>query len=218
MEVSYRQVGKHADGALRRGFTSGQKTGAKNFSSIPSKFETTLFTGNKEQDGFGSRAHRFVEQEHDLPGPGTYEEAAKLKDDRVYSKKGLGVGFASCSKRQSSFGTSSSVPGPGNYEDHGTFLRSVQQNGRYNRSGSTSMFQQPTMRSVTVAEEPLPGPGQYRLQRQFDPGMHGRAAAAKGTTVFRSKVVWALLRMRLLLLVVGPSPPPRCVAIAVKAH
>ena len=53
--------------------------------------------------------HRVLQ--HDLPGPGTYEEAAKLKDDRVYSKKGLGVGFASCSKRQSSFGTSSSVPG-----------------------------------------------------------------------------------------------------------
>ena len=112
---------------------SGQKTGSKNFSSIPSKFETTLFTGNKEVDGFGSRAHRFVENEvppcaherrtgpltqsycavsqNDLPGPGSYEEVSKVKDDKVYSKKGLGNGFVSKTKRESAFGASSSAPG-----------------------------------------------------------------------------------------------------------
>jgi len=189
--VSYRQVGKHADGALRKGHISGQKAGGKNFSSIPSKFETTLFTGNKERDGFGSRAHRFVENENDLPGPGTYDEdAKKIKDDKIYSKKGLGVGFVSRTKRASAFGNSAHTPGPGNYEQRrDTFMHSVEQCNRFNASGSTSAFKQPTKRSVTVAEEPLPGPGQYSLQRQFDRGMHAKSADAGGTNVFRSQSV-----------------------------
>jgi hypothetical protein len=33
--------------------------------------------------------------QNDLPGPGTYEQDAKLIDSKVYSKKGLGGGFAS---------------------------------------------------------------------------------------------------------------------------
>jgi len=186
--VSYRQVGKHADGALRKGHIAGQKSGGKNFSSIPSKFETTLFTGNKEQDGFGSRSHRFLENENDLPGPGTYnEEAQKIKDDKVYSKKGLGVGFVSRTKRQSAFGASASTPGPGNYENRVTFHHAAAECGRFNLSGSTATFKQPSKRSVTVAEEPLPGPGQYRVHRNFDPSLHNKGQGAEGTTVFRSQ-------------------------------
>ena len=45
------------------GKLAGQGSSGKNFSTITSKFETTLFTGNKERDGFGSRAHRFVDME-----------------------------------------------------------------------------------------------------------------------------------------------------------
>ena len=45
------------------GKLAGQGSSGKNFSTIPSKFETTLFTGNKERDGFGTRAHRFVDME-----------------------------------------------------------------------------------------------------------------------------------------------------------
>jgi len=40
---------------------------------------------------------------------------------------------------------------------------------------------------VTVAEEPLPGPGQYRLQRQFDADVHAKSDAEEGTNVFRSQ-------------------------------
>jgi len=190
MEVSYRQVGKHADGALRKGYIAGQKSGGKNFSSIPSKFETTLFTGNKEQDGFGSRSHRFLENENDLPGPGTYnEEEKKIKDDKVYSKKGLGVGFVSRTKRQSAFGALSFTPGPGNYENRLTFQHAAADCGRFNQSGSTASFKQPSKRSVTVAEEPQPGPGQYRVQRHFDTSRAEASTGAEGTTVFRSKSI-----------------------------
>mmetsp|Transcript_4497 Transcript_4497/g.11876 ORF Transcript_4497/g.11876 Transcript_4497/m.11876 type:complete len:376 (-) Transcript_4497:281-1408(-) len=168
-KLSYRQAGKSNAGTLMRGKLSGQGGSGKNFSTIPSKFETTLFTGNKERDGFGSRAHRFVDIENDLPGPGTYEEhAAKLSDDKVYSKKGLGVGFVSKTKRASGFGANSAAPGPGSYERGGSFAQEAAERNRSNRSGSTSTFKPPSTRSVVVSSDPQPGPGNYELPRAFD--------------------------------------------------
>mmetsp|Transcript_30765 Transcript_30765/g.76806 ORF Transcript_30765/g.76806 Transcript_30765/m.76806 type:complete len:371 (+) Transcript_30765:54-1166(+) len=188
MEVSYRQVGKHADGVLRKGHIAGQTPGGKPFSTIPAKFETTLFTGNKEQDGFGSRSHRFLESENDLPGPGSYsDETLRIKDIKIYSKKGLGVGFVSRTKRQAAFGPNSNTPGPGNYENRMTFQQSVAEFGRFNQTGSTHAFKAPSKRSVTVAEEPLPGPGQYQVQRHFDPSMHRQGGQPDGTVAFRSQ-------------------------------
>ena len=40
--------------------------------------------------------------QNDLPGPGTYEQDAKLIDSKIYSKKGLGGGFASKTVRNTS--------------------------------------------------------------------------------------------------------------------
>jgi len=155
--VSYRQVGKKAGGRVARGFIAGQAGGnPKQASSIPSKFETTLFTGNKERDGFGTRSHRFAENENELPGPGSYEQDGKLLDSKIYSKKGLGGGFASKTVRSSAFGKASMTPAPGAYEINRRFTAPVRP-GEANTSG----FMPPTLRSVTVAEDPLPGPGQY---------------------------------------------------------
>lgn len=53
----------HPRTPLTAGKLTGQSSNGKSFSTIPSKFETTLFTGNKERDGFGSRAHRFIDVE-----------------------------------------------------------------------------------------------------------------------------------------------------------
>lgn len=184
--VSYRQVGKLSKGTIHRGPCTGQLQSGKNFSSIPSKFETTLFDGNKEKDGFGSRAHRFVESESELPGPGAYEEpAVRLRDDKVYSKKGLGVGFASQTKRKSVF-VGNNVPGPGNYNTRETLLNSVKEHDRYNASGSSAPFKPASQRSVIVAEEPLPGPGQYHRHREFDRGQH-LPLGPQTDMVFRSK-------------------------------
>ena len=182
------------------GFIAGQAGGnPKQASSIPSKFETTLFTGNKERDGFGTRSHRFAENEvcasrapkpsqralslpsepsqralpalppaaahlppcclaaqNELPGPGSYEQDGKLLDTKIYSKKGLGGGFASKTVRSSAFGKASMTPAPGAYEINRRFTAPVRP-GEANTSG----FMPPTLRSVTVAEDPLPGPGQY---------------------------------------------------------
>ena len=176
---------------MHAGKLTGQQTNGKNFSTIPSKFETTLFTGNKERDGFGSRAHRFVDVENDLPGPGTYNDhESKILDHKVYSKKGLGSGFVSKTKRESGFKATSSAPGPGNYERGGSFYEAVKQSNRANRSGSTSTFKPPTQRSVMVASDPLPGPTDYNIARSFDGAetlggpacMHGESSNFRSST------------------------------------
>jgi len=189
--LSYRQTGKATKGTLMRGKLTGQgQSGGRNFSTIPSKFETTLFTGNKEKDGFGSRAHRFVDMENDLPGPGTYNEhEQKIQDDKVYSKKGLGVGFVSKMKRESAFKATSSAPGPGNYERGASFIDSIKETNRANRSGSTSTFKPPTERSVLVAEEPRPGPADYTVGRELDlpPPAASTGYKARQDSVFCSR-------------------------------
>jgi len=165
--VSYRQVGKQSNGKVIRGFIAGQSRNPGSAkSSIPSKFETTLFTGNKERDGFGTRSHRFVVVENELPGPGSYhtETDARLHDGKIYSKKGLGGGFVSKAKRDSAFGKLSDAPAPGTYNHKGTIQTS---DGRH-FSGSTSAFKPPTQRCVTLSEEPEPGPGQYNAAQAVE--------------------------------------------------
>jgi len=194
--LSYRQTGKATRGTLMRGKLTGQAQSRPQFSTIPSKFETTLFTGNKEKDGFGSRAHRFVDMENDLPGPGTYNDhEQKITDTKIgtsYSKKGLGVGFVSKMKRESAFKGSASAPGPGNYERGASFMDGIRESNRANRSGSTSTFKPPTERSVLVAADPMPGPADYRLQRELDTVSRAPGAervAALEDSVFRSRTV-----------------------------
>jgi hypothetical protein len=178
----------HSHLSSRAGKLAGQaSSGGKNFSTIPSKFETTLFTGNKEKDGFGSRAHRFVDMENDLPGPGTYNDADKrIADDKVYSKKGLGVGFVSKTRRDSFIKAGAQGPGPGNYERGGTFAEDVKNLNRANRSGSTSTFKPPTERSVLVASDPMPGPSDYKLRRELDAHHDVTTGRPLGDSVFRS--------------------------------
>ena len=92
--------------------------------------------------------------QNDRPGPGSYEgDEFKLKDDRVYSKKGdplllrplgrpyrrggpchvrllcagLGVGFVSKAKRSGTFTSKSEVPGPGNYEQRDTLVNEMKE-------------------------------------------------------------------------------------------
>lgn len=86
--------------------------GFKPVNSIPSKFETVLFTGPREQKGFLSEAKRFNDGEHDLPGPGSYgqplERTLEYQHDSI-SKKGYGP-MVSRSKR---FSTKVYYTGPG---------------------------------------------------------------------------------------------------------
>eukprot|EP00618_Florenciella_parvula_P005196 CAMPEP_0119507126 /NCGR_PEP_ID=MMETSP1344-20130328/27118_1 /TAXON_ID=236787 /ORGANISM="Florenciella parvula, Strain CCMP2471" /LENGTH=97 /DNA_ID=CAMNT_0007543733 /DNA_START=56 /DNA_END=346 /DNA_ORIENTATION=- len=69
---NFRQVGRLTDGVLLRSamVKAAQKRTAI---SIPSKFETTLITGDREKNAFGNRTHRFLNNETAVPGPGTYD-------------------------------------------------------------------------------------------------------------------------------------------------
>ena len=119
--------------------------------------------------------------QNDLPGPGTYEEhEAKVVDSRVYSKKGLGVGFVSKTKRDSAFKAASAAPGPGSYNRGGSFADRVAETNRANRSGTTSTFKPPSTKSVIVASDPTPGPGNYSVVRQFDPAQLNSGAQMTG--------------------------------------
>ena len=130
--------------------------------------------------------------QNDLPGPGTYDEHdQKVMDHRVYSKKGLGVGFVSKVKRESAFKGNAGQPGPGSYERGATFVDMIHENNRANRTGSTSTFKPPSTRSVVVASDPLPGPAAYSLPRDFDSERSnmGLAGRLPGNSVFRSNTL-----------------------------
>lgn len=106
-----------------------------------------------------------------MPGPGSYEQDGKLIDSKIYSKKGLGGGFVSKTVRASAFGKASMTPAPGAYNINRRFTAPARPG-----DASTSAFKPPTLRSVTVANDPLPGPGQYNPR--YDGG--GRHSAETG--------------------------------------
>merc|ERR1719331_2636399 len=64
--------------------------------SIPGKFETVLYRGNREDGGFGSRAPRFGQEQRygELPGPGAHNTHAGLtykgRAESMVGKRGHG--------------------------------------------------------------------------------------------------------------------------------
>lgn len=206
---SFRQAGKFTggNGTVHKGMLTGQRSGKKVANSIPSKFETTLFTGNKEKNAFGMRAHRFFETENDLPGPGAYDGVpVAARDDKIYSKKGLGVGFVSKTKRDSGFVKKNVTPGPGNYNQPNTLARSLEQSTRYNVGGSTGAFAQPSKRGVTVMEEPQPGPGQYKAPSIFEPQRNISQLGASAAMAKPSQLQVARAAQRMTLERDTPAP------------
>jgi len=84
--------------------------------SIPAKFETVLYRGNKEDRGFGSGGPRFGQEsrQSELPGPGTHHNSAAFAImDTTVGKRGHGA-FASRAPREKP-PKSARAPGPGAY-------------------------------------------------------------------------------------------------------
>lgn len=121
---NFRQVGRLTDGVLLRSamVKAAQKRTAI---SIPSKFETTLITGDREKNAFGNRTHRFLNNETAVPGPGTYDGRPPplVRNPETcgsVSHRGYG-GFASKSSRMGAEQNrmdydNATAPGPGDYE------------------------------------------------------------------------------------------------------
>jgi hypothetical protein len=131
--------------------------------SIPSRFETILNTGVRENDAFGRRTYRFNEAENEMPGPGTYKarvSALKTHSDCSFSKKG-GSQFI----HKVGFGDEAPVvptPGPGAY-NVADFTAQLSAGSGPNKKTS-AVFAAPTAKYIIRVARPAvenPGPGTY---------------------------------------------------------
>merc|ERR1719240_541858 len=97
-DKTFRTKGRNAtDGILLKGNVR-ELTGYRTATSIPSKFETVLHSGNKERNGFNNRAYRFGDSDNDRPGPGNYNinGAAATGDISTLYKVGGSVSKRGC--------------------------------------------------------------------------------------------------------------------------
>lgn len=140
--------------------------------SIPGKFETVLYRGNREDGGFGSRAPRFGQEERhgEMPGPGHHGVAKSALADNAVGKRGHGA-FASKTPRQQA-AKSSPAPGPGFYGDPSSVSAPYSETDRCRPSAT---FVPPT--SVNPAKynaRPSPGPGDYSGATGLATSVHSR--------------------------------------------
>ena len=172
-------------------------------SSIPSRFETILFKGNREADAFGRRTHRFDPAEDEIPGPGSYRRPRTLvHSSPSLSKKGTGA-FASGShiasdRPRALFHT----PGPGSYAGAGAgAYASASEGGGGAGAGAggggtavsgapSAAFARPVPRRAvgvpTASASVNPGPGDYDVAPPpASSGAHG--PHAKPSSVFDSR-------------------------------
>lgn len=177
-------------------------TGYRTATSIPSKFETVLHTGNKERNGFNTRVYRFGDSENDLPGPGNYNingaAAATADLSTLYksggsvSKRGVGamiskdfsIGFTGA-------GVKAAVPGAGSYDIPSIFTDKAESRCTFaGRSGPSYLSHQNT-----------PGPGDYEEKRKGIAPTGEKAPGDKTGAAFLSRAIRLDQKK-----IVGPAP------------
>lgn len=162
--VNFRQVGKRTQGRLLLGQSQGRtQMPTTTSASIPSKFETILYTGATEADGFGKRTTRFQPQLVDLPGPGAYHKSSnpESKSDS-FSKKGYGNGFVSKTNRwymPDQGGVPLHFPGPGSYEN--TDFLTEKKLRQFSEAAISGTFRDKENESLVENNDEIPGPGTY---------------------------------------------------------
>lgn len=197
---TYRTKGRNATSGILLKGNVRELTGYRTATSIPSKFETVLHTGNKERNGFNTRVYRFGENENDLPGPGNYdinggaqkqEFSTLLKQGGSVSKRGCGamiskdfsVGFTAGAAK-------SAVPGSGSYEIKGQFEETKAEDKCLfaGRSGPSYL-----------SHELTPGPGDYE---PFKSSVNTAPAEVGGSkTGFLSRAMRLEVKNK-----IGPAP------------
>lgn len=171
-EANFRQVGTRTAGKLLVGTTNTHQVAPKpSAASIPSKFETILYSGDTEVDGFASRVARFKPGNDDRPGAGEYhKQPSMVYNHDSISKKGYGNGFVSKTDRffyVSKQGAPAYFPGPGAYKSTDYLTQKNQNN--YNRAEITSNFQKKESAPLVPPNREVPGPGEYmpdKLERK----------------------------------------------------
>lgn len=158
---TYRTKGRNQTAGILLKGNVRELTGYRTATSIPSKFETVLHTGNKERNGFNTRVYRFGDSENDLPGPGNYningaantaDISTLMKTGGSVSKRGttsmiskdFAVGFTSA-------GIKAAVPGAGSYEIPSAFTS--KREDRCTMAGRSG--------PSYLSSEDTPGPGDY---------------------------------------------------------
>lgn len=115
----------------------GKGRGAMSCPSFDTGMGCLLLAVCRERKGFGSEGRRFFDQEHDLPGPGTYQltqhNPLEFKHDSI-GKRGYGP-MASRSGRFKHKGRFTG-PGPGDYRAE--IVRATQTS--FNRAPVTANF------------------------------------------------------------------------------
>ena len=140
----------------------------RSVASIPSKFETILHDGGRENDAFWSRTHRFTYTDNEMPGAGQYfrPRHAELVGPS-YSQKGY-TGMVSRSSRFVGARLTNAPP-PGTYDPRRGF-NAINKKREYSVAKHSSMFARPivlpehtTGRSAHIE----PGPGAYNTAQDF---------------------------------------------------
>lgn len=194
---TYRTKGRNATSGILLKGNVRELTGYRTATSIPSKFETVLHTGNKERNGFNTRVYRFGDSENDLPGPGNYNinGAANTTDISTLMKMGGSVSKRGCGTMISkdfsngfTSGNRAGVPGAGSYNLGGQFDDSKKERRCLfaGRSGQSYL-----------SHEMTPGPGDY------EPGPKNEAGESKGkvNAAFLSRAIRLDEKNK-----VGPAP------------
>jgi len=162
--------------------------------TIPSRFEVTLFKGDREHRGFGSNALRFDSVQHEeIPGPGSYGQQKafhqECSEKLSWGIRGTG-GFASRSRR---FGMRSvpnmprpglGCPGPGAYTPNVGAVRDPKDHRQVDYSAN---FADANTQRRVPAPEPDPGPGQYTLASMAGTKKEGGGGAGGAKASFRSR-------------------------------
>jgi len=163
-KVNYRSLGRGSGGVgvSAKKNTSRRDPDVLTMPSIPGKFETVLYRGNRDDKGFGSAAPRFGQESRkgEEPGPGAHAVPTGLAlqglTDSTVGKRGNGP-FASRVSRQKD--PKVQAPGPGAY------LAQSEPSSARNSSAApapSAVFVPPT--SVNPAKfnaRAAPGPGDY---------------------------------------------------------
>ncbi|XP_072045436.1 O(6)-methylguanine-induced apoptosis 2-like [Amphiura filiformis] len=165
LENGYRRsVGSTKTGRLHK----GHGVVAAN-SSIPSKYQT-LVTSNADKRGFGQTSKRFNYDAsvNENPGPGRYKEKREAeRHSTSFSKKGMGVGFVSKTRRVPRH---KGTAGPGSAAYALPSMLSTRKD--YNKIGTTSSFHSP----IAVQRDKVgkaPAPNSYQVSDKLLHKHHG---------------------------------------------
>ena len=119
----------------------GALTQQRSVASIPSKFETILHEGGREQNAFWCRTHRFTYTDNEMPGAGHYyKDHGPERIAPSFSQKG----YTSMVSKSARFNPMrrASAPPPGTYDPTIGF-KAITDKRDYSVVNYTSMFAKP---------------------------------------------------------------------------